>query len=457
MFSDLWPDVPDDEVPITLGHQRRARPHLGVARDGRPAHPPRAARVARGRGRALGAHRRGPRRRAVAGPRAGPRAPGRLRPPAPARASSWPGACRRRDVAWTDAVLDPEALTIGFARRFATYKRATLLLSQPERLKRAAAARRRPAGAVRVRRQGPPGRRQRQGADPPDRRRSPPTPTSATGSCSSRTTTSPSPARCYQGADVWLNNPRRPQEACGTSRHEGGAQRRAQLLDPRRLVGRVLRRRERLGHLARPSTSTTSSAATRSRPTRSSSCSSARSCRCSTSAGRARCPARWVQRVKRSLAHARPVRAPPPAWCATTPSSSTSRPPPQGDDARPPTATPRPATWPAWKARVAAGVARRARRPRRARRRASADLGAERTVEAVVVARRPRRPTTSRCSCSTARSARATSCADPHGRRRWTPAAGRRRPRCATAARFTCDRAGRYGFTVRIVPPTPTS
>ena len=31
-------------------------------------------------------------------------------------------------------VLDPEALTIGFARRFATYKRATLLLSQPDRL-----------------------------------------------------------------------------------------------------------------------------------------------------------------------------------------------------------------------------------------------------------------------------------------------------------------------------------
>ncbi len=33
-------------------------------------------------------------------------------------------------------VLNPEALTIGFARRFATYKRATLLLKDPERLKR---------------------------------------------------------------------------------------------------------------------------------------------------------------------------------------------------------------------------------------------------------------------------------------------------------------------------------
>ena len=33
-------------------------------------------------------------------------------------------------------VLDPEALTIGFARRFATYKRAALLFSDEERLAR---------------------------------------------------------------------------------------------------------------------------------------------------------------------------------------------------------------------------------------------------------------------------------------------------------------------------------
>ena len=31
------------------------------------------------------------------------------------------------DVAWTGEVLDPRVLTIGFARRFAAYKRATLL------------------------------------------------------------------------------------------------------------------------------------------------------------------------------------------------------------------------------------------------------------------------------------------------------------------------------------------
>ena len=40
------------------------------------------------------------------------------------------------EVAAADEVLDPEALTIGFARRFASYKRGALLLRDPDRLKR---------------------------------------------------------------------------------------------------------------------------------------------------------------------------------------------------------------------------------------------------------------------------------------------------------------------------------
>jgi starch phosphorylase len=40
------------------------------------------------------------------------------------------------DIAMADEVLDPDALTIGFARRFATYKRGTLLLRDPGRLQR---------------------------------------------------------------------------------------------------------------------------------------------------------------------------------------------------------------------------------------------------------------------------------------------------------------------------------
>src|SRR5262249_50764441 len=38
------------------------------------------------------------------------------------------------EVARADEVLDPDALTIGFARRFATYKRGTLLFRNIERL-----------------------------------------------------------------------------------------------------------------------------------------------------------------------------------------------------------------------------------------------------------------------------------------------------------------------------------
>ncbi|TFG90639.1 MAG: alpha-glucan family phosphorylase, partial [Candidatus Atribacteria bacterium] len=38
------------------------------------------------------------------------------------------------ELNWAEEVLDPEALTIGFARRFASYKRGNLLLKDPERL-----------------------------------------------------------------------------------------------------------------------------------------------------------------------------------------------------------------------------------------------------------------------------------------------------------------------------------
>src|ERR1039457_315716 len=39
-----------------------------------------------------------------------------------------------KETSVADEVLDPDILTIGFARRFATYKRGTLLLSNVERL-----------------------------------------------------------------------------------------------------------------------------------------------------------------------------------------------------------------------------------------------------------------------------------------------------------------------------------
>ena len=62
-------------------------------------------------------------------------------------------------------LLDPQALTIGFARRFATYKRATLLLRDVERLQRLVNAPDRPV-QIRLRRQGAPGRRAGQAPHP---------------------------------------------------------------------------------------------------------------------------------------------------------------------------------------------------------------------------------------------------------------------------------------------------
>ena len=40
----------------------------------------------------------------------------------------------RETIKQIDQILDPDVLTIGCARRFATYKRGDLILSQPERL-----------------------------------------------------------------------------------------------------------------------------------------------------------------------------------------------------------------------------------------------------------------------------------------------------------------------------------
>jgi starch phosphorylase len=46
-----------------------------------------------------------------------------------------------QEVAAAEQALDPNALTIGFGRRFATYKRATLLFRDVERLERSSTGR----------------------------------------------------------------------------------------------------------------------------------------------------------------------------------------------------------------------------------------------------------------------------------------------------------------------------
>ncbi len=113
------------------------------------------------------------------------------------------------------SVLDPEVLTIGFARRFATYKRGTLMLRDPERLMRLISDAQRPVQFIFAGKAHP-----RDDAGKELIRQI---------IAFSRQPTvrhrfvfledyDMDIARfLVQGCDVWLNNPRRPQEASGTS------------------------------------------------------------------------------------------------------------------------------------------------------------------------------------------------------------------------------------------------
>jgi glycogen phosphorylase len=111
--------------------------------------------------------------------------------------------------------LDPEALTIGFARRFATYKRAALLFSDEERLAHITLNEERPVQIVFAGKAHP--------ADRPGQR--------VIQDIFARARSPKLASRVFviedydmrigrylvQGVDVWLNNPRRPLEASGTS------------------------------------------------------------------------------------------------------------------------------------------------------------------------------------------------------------------------------------------------
>jgi glycogen phosphorylase len=113
------------------------------------------------------------------------------------------------------ARLDPDALTIAFARRFATYKRATLLLTDLDRLERLLRDDDRPvqlvfSGKAHPRDEGGKALIRRIVELSRDER------------FHDRVVFVPGygidvARELVQGADVWLNNPRRPMEASGTS------------------------------------------------------------------------------------------------------------------------------------------------------------------------------------------------------------------------------------------------
>jgi starch phosphorylase len=112
-------------------------------------------------------------------------------------------------------VFDPNALTLGFARRFATYKRPNLLLHDPERLLRLLTNPQRPVQLIIAGKAHP--------ADQAGQAliqqwvqfiRRPEVRSHAMflGDYDMLLT-----ENLVQGVDVWINTPRRPWEACGTS------------------------------------------------------------------------------------------------------------------------------------------------------------------------------------------------------------------------------------------------
>ena len=108
------------------------------------------------------------------------------------------------------------ALTIGFARRFATYKRAGLVLRDVERLAEIVDAADRPIQIIFAGKAHPEDRL-RQGADPEHRPAHPRRPRSSAAIVFVEDYDMNVARHLVQGVDVWLNNPRRPQEASGTS------------------------------------------------------------------------------------------------------------------------------------------------------------------------------------------------------------------------------------------------
>ena len=121
----------------------------------------------------------------------------------------------KAELAWVDSALDPDVLTIGFARRVPSYKRLTLMLRDQDRLKKLLLHPDRPVQLIIAGKAHPAddgGKKLIQEivrfADDPEVRH--------------RIVFLPNydiamAQPLYPGCDVWLNNPLRPYEACGTS------------------------------------------------------------------------------------------------------------------------------------------------------------------------------------------------------------------------------------------------
>jgi starch phosphorylase len=120
-----------------------------------------------------------------------------------------------QQIAQAESIFDPRSLTIGFARRFATYKRPNLLLHDPDRLVRILTNRQRPVQIILAGKAHPrdyAGQAMiKQWSDFIAR----------ADVCAHVAFLSDYDvlltSQLVQGVDLWLNTPRRPWEACGTS------------------------------------------------------------------------------------------------------------------------------------------------------------------------------------------------------------------------------------------------
>ena len=216
MWKDLWPELPPNEVPITsitngVHTQSWLSPeiaglydrYLGIQWEERPTDFAIWKRVEHIPDAELWrTHERG-RERLVAFARQRLRAQLKRRGSPPS------------EVAHAEETLDPDALTIGFARRFATYKRGDLIFRNAERLAAIMNSKDRPvqiifAGKAHPKDTGGKELIQRvvqQARKAEFRRR-----------VVFIEDYDMNVARhLVQGVDVWLNNPRRPLEASGTS------------------------------------------------------------------------------------------------------------------------------------------------------------------------------------------------------------------------------------------------
>jgi starch phosphorylase len=216
MWQEVWPQVPAEEIPI-LGITNGIHPRSWISHDmadlydrylgprwiERPADLSIWQRVMRIPDEELWRTHERRRERLVAFARR------RLRAQLLQRGS------RPSEIKLAEEVLDPEALTIGFARRFATYKRAALLFHDVERLARIVGNKDRPVQIIFAGKAHPrdnPGKELIRQIIHHARR----------AEFRNRIVFIEDydmvVARyLLQGVDIWLNTPRRPHEASGTS------------------------------------------------------------------------------------------------------------------------------------------------------------------------------------------------------------------------------------------------